>query len=285
MPTYNLADIYVNIDENTWTLPQSFADFVTGVYPGGVNWKIQFGTIPEIDGAGCAEGVVLKCFTDKNNRTYLRIPNENEVVSLITAESDWKKCTFYLNREFDFPADINCRQWVGVRIVPAIKEAFSAILALNDGLHLHSATIEWEGKGIAYSAPSGTGKTTQAHLWRELYDIRILDGDVAACRVKDGEVKVYGLPWCGTSGEYLNGSAPLKAVVFLEQAEENRIERLEPAEALMRLIAGSYLPVWSEALVNHAIDTAQKISETVACYLLLCRPDQEAVELVRQCVK
>lgn len=285
MPTYNLADIYVHIDENIWTLPQSFNDFLTGVYLDGVNWNIKFDAIPEMNEAGSDEGTVLKCFTDKNNKTYLRIPKENEVVSLITAESDWKNSTFYLNRKFNFPDDNNCRQWVETLIIPALKEAFSAILALNGGLHLHAATIEWEGKGIAYSAPSGTGKTTQAHLWRELYDIRILDGDVAACRIKDGGVKVYGLPWCGTSEEYINGSAPLKAIVFLEQAEENRIERLKPSEAFMRLIAGSFLPIWSEALVNKSIDTAQIISETVDCYLLHCRPDQEAVELVRQCVK
>ncbi|NBJ14689.1 MAG: hypothetical protein FNP40_03780 [Dehalobacter sp. 4CP] len=48
----------------------------------------------------------------------------------------------------------------------------------------------------------------------------------------------------------MNDSAPLTAIVFLEQAAENNIVKLEKAEAMMRLISNSFLPFWSENLMN-----------------------------------
>ena len=40
-----------------------------------------------------------------------------------------------------------------------------ALLHQNRGLLLHASFIRWQGSGILFSAPSGTGKSTQANLW------------------------------------------------------------------------------------------------------------------------
>ena len=53
------------------------------------------------------------------------------------------------------------------------------LLLKYDGLLLHSSFIRWRGEGILFSAPSGTGKSTQADLWVKYEDAEILNGDRA----------------------------------------------------------------------------------------------------------
>lgn len=155
----------------------------------------------------------------------------------------------------------------------------------RDGLMLHSASIVYRDEAIAFSAVSGTGKSTQAGLWQERYKVKILDGDLNAVRLKGDDVRLYGLPWCGTSGQCLNESAPLRAIIFLEQADQNSIEKLSATEAVLRLAARSRLPQWDRELMSGAfLQTAETIAFRTECYLLKCLPDYGAVELVKECL-
>ncbi len=74
---------------------------------------------------------------------------------------------------------------------------------------------------------------------------------------------VFGLPWCGTSEEYMNSSVPLKAVVFLEQADENHIIKLEKSEAVMRLISGSFWPLGANIMEQY-LKPRNHLSDKVA---------------------
>ena len=122
-------------------------------------------------------------------------------------------------------------------------------------------------------------------MWQELYHVPILNGDSAACRIIDGSPLAFGIPWCGTSGQYSNHQAPLAAIVFLEQAKENSIVKLDAIEAFMRLTERCIMLRWSESLTKESLFTIQSVVESVDCYLLKCLPDHDAVELVRNCLE
>ena len=121
-------------------------------------------------------------------------------------------------------------------------------------------------------------------MWKEMYHVPILNGDSAACRIIDGSPIAFGIPWCGTSGQYINQHAPLAAIVFLEQAKENSIVKLDTVEAFMRLTERCIMLRWSESLTKESLFTIQSVVESVDCYLLKCLPDHDAVELVRKCL-
>ena len=76
------------------------------------------------------------------------------------------------------------------------------LLLRYDGLILHSSLVRWQGKGILFSAPSGTGKSTQASLWEKHMGAEILNGDRAGIRYVDGRWMAYGLPYAGSSRIY-----------------------------------------------------------------------------------
>lgn len=56
------------------------------------------------------------------------------------------------------------------------------LLLSRQGLLLHASFIRWQDRGILFSAPSGTGKSTQADLWVRHRGAEVINGDRAALR-------------------------------------------------------------------------------------------------------
>jgi hypothetical protein len=162
---------------------------------------------------------------------------------------------------------------------------FRNCILFHQGIVIHAAAIEWRGKGIMFSAPSETGKTTQANLWRKNKGAKIINADRPAVRVVDNHSYLYGTLWNGSSSKYRNNSVPLSAIIILEQAKENKIRKLDKREAAARLMPRCFLPYYQEDIMNLALDNIEKIIAVTPVYVLQCRPDKEAVELVYQCVK
>lgn len=149
-------------------------------------------------------------------------------------------------------------------------------------LMLHAAFIRWQGKGILFTAPSGTGKSTQAELWKKYEGADILNGDRAAVRRDEsGCRQAYGLPYAGSSGIYRNEKAPLSAVVVLRQAEENRIRRLGMLEIIQKLYPETTVHQWEPDFIEKVLTLLTELAGEVPIYLLECRPDRGAVEAVK----
>ena len=104
-----------------------------------------------------------------------------------------------------------------------IDPLFSSLLALErrlvrrDEMVLHCAYVEYEGEAILFSAPSETGKTTQADLWAKHRGSRTVNGDRALLGKTGGRWTAQGWPVCGTSEVCHNESIPIRAVVMLSQ--------------------------------------------------------------------
>lgn len=158
------------------------------------------------------------------------------------------------------------------------------LLLEYEGLLLHASFIRWQGKGILFSAPSGTGKSTQADLWEKYESAEILNGDRAGLRCLDGRWTAFGLPLAGSSCIYRNENAPVEAVIALRQGKENRIRRLGPAEAFRFLYPEITVHHWDKGFVEKASGLLLKLLQEVPVYLLECRPDKEAVRLLRDTV-
>lgn len=153
------------------------------------------------------------------------------------------------------------------------------------GLMLHCALIEHEGRGIAFSAPSQTGKSTQANLWEKHRGATILNGDRAILRWVGGAVYAYGSPFAGSSDLFIPKRVPLRAVIMLKQAKQNTIRRMPDDEALGLFIEQTALPVWEPTLFSFGLETLEAILTKVPMYQLSCLPDEGAVECVYECLK
>lgn len=158
--------------------------------------------------------------------------------------------------------------------------ALEKVLLPEESLILHSSYIIHEDKTILFTAPSGTGKSTQADLWKKYKHAEIINGDRSIMQVTDHGVQSHSLPFCGSSGININKSAPLAGIVMLEQAPENSIQKCPPAIAIRKLYSECSINNWNLEAVEYAFQIIEKIVERIPVYILKCTISEEAVNLV-----
>ncbi len=165
---------------------------------------------------------------------------------------------------------------------------FTSLLALErqlikrDSMVLHCAYVEYKGKAILFSAPSETGKTTQANLWEKYRGSRTVNGDRALLGRIDGRWTAQGWPVCGTSEVCSNEAIPISAVVMLSQAKENHAERLNPGRAFSLLYSQITANKWNAEAHIHTLDLIEAFVTDVPVFHLGCTISEEAVECLEK---
>lgn len=110
------------------------------------------------------------------------------------------------------------------------------VLPEQESFILHASYIVHEGKAILFCAPSGTGKSTQAHFWKNEKGAKIINEDRVIITKKDGVFYANGCWASGKSYICHNHTTQIKAVVLLAQGVTNRIEKIHLAKALRHIM-------------------------------------------------
>ena len=156
------------------------------------------------------------------------------------------------------------------------------MLAEHGGVVLHSSyVLTKQGEALLFSAPSGTGKSTQAELWRKFAGAKVINGDRALIKAQNG-VTANGIFFSGTSGICENVTAPIRAIVLLRQSEKNEIRSVSGKEAFMRLLPQcSYYPDEEENL-RLVTGILAEIISAVPVYDFGCVPEKSAVTALNE---
>lgn len=144
-------------------------------------------------------------------------------------------------------------------------------------LFLHAAQIAYRGRGILFSAPSGTGKTTQARLWQAHRGAEIVCNDRTLLRKTGGVWRTYGYPLDGSEPVRSGSVHTLGCVVLLEQGTENTVQRLRPARAASLLMQQTVIDGWDAHAREQAMEQLMALLAEIPVYLLACTPDARAV--------
>lgn len=170
------------------------------------------------------------------------------------------------------------RELVGLlRMIP-----LRAVFRRAGVLFFHAAQIAYQGRGILFTAPSGTGKTTQAMLWRDHRGAALLCGDRTLVRCVDGAWRTYGYPLDGSEPVRTTESRPLGALVLLAQGAEDRVERLTPARGARDLMEQLVIDGWDPAARAAALDRLLTLMERIPVYRQTCTPGVRAVETLER---
>lgn len=156
------------------------------------------------------------------------------------------------------------------------------LLLPKNAVLMHASYINVDGSAVLFTAPCGTGKSTQAELWRVHRNAEVINGDKAGVYFKAGKAFAGGLPLCGTSGICHNKDLPLKAIVLLSQGKENKAKLLKGFEALQAVINNIYLDLSAPGEKQMCIDFVIALLEKVQVISLECTPDERAVEAVEE---
>ena len=155
--------------------------------------------------------------------------------------------------------------------------ALEKIMIENNAFVLHSSFIIYKDYAILFSAPSGTGKSTQADLWVKYNNALLVNGDRTLIKKEEKTWYAYGFPICGSSKICLNKKAPLKAIIYLSQAKTNSICKLETSSAIKKIISESSINFWNSNFLEKSISIITELSDNIPIYHLSCTKDKNAV--------
>lgn len=273
---YNISDIIFSVKIKDESQIIRFKNYLTQKTPLEVNISVK--KTPFISPT---KGTFImqedSLWFDTKSGHAIELYDDKKLVAQLQVNFNWTNAVIRYKKEIDYAGYTVCESLLSV--------LFRNVILHHCGLILHSSAMKYKGQGIVFSAPSGTGKTTHTTLWETHRGAEIINDDTPAIRMFGDETFVYGTPWSGSSQKYTNDKLPLKAIILLEQSPTNEIVQLKPAEAVVRLMPRVFLPYQDEALMKIAIDNVSQLIARVPIYLLKCRPDVEAMELVEKCLK
>lgn len=190
---------------------------------------------------------------------------------LLQTNKDFNECRCALNGNY------NMRSF-GLNNAIMLIYAFAG--SRMGTLLIHASLVRQNGYGYAFTAKSGTGKSTHVSMWlRYLPGCDLMNDDNPIVRVIDGEAFIYGGPWSGKTPCYRNIKARLGAIARIERALENSVDKLSPIDAFAALLPACSSMKWDKDIFNNICNTVTKIIETTGIYTLHCLPNKEAAEV------
>ena len=160
----------------------------------------------------------------------------------------------------------------------AVRLSFIYLAQLHDMVVLHSASLLYQGKAWLFSGHSGAGKSTHTNLWKELYHVPLINGDLNLLSMENGYPMVHGLPWCGTSRIADTHSYPLGGILLVNKALQNYTTFPDDSHAQLLVAQRLISPSWTEALMRKNLRIVADLAPHILICRLHCTKTPEAVE-------
>lgn len=229
---------------------------------------------------GCEEGKVL---IHHNELTvyeypayYILIFNELEGIEELHLTKDGRRAVFYCTSP---------TEELKFNLFHAIRIAY-LIYALGKGkVMLHSSSILYKNRIWAFSAPSGTGKSTHCEIWNKLYGTPVINGDLNLLGIEDDRAYVYGTPWCGTSGIFDTKIYPLGGVILLKQGPQNLIKELSDEQKELLVQQRLVTSVWDEAMLDKTFEIVSDLVENIYVTRYYCTKEDEAAQIIHSSIE
>lgn len=162
----------------------------------------------------------------------------------------------------------------------AIHSLLAERLVQENVLLMHGSALCMDGQAYIFIAKSGTGKSTHAWQWREVFGDRVwmINDDKPMLKISESGVTVYGTPWDGKHHLSRNASAPLKAIVKLERDTFNHIKPMQKADAFPMLLAQAF-GFRNSAAMARMIELEKQLLNAVDFYSLGCTLEPDAAKV------
>jgi MoaA/NifB/PqqE/SkfB family radical SAM enzyme len=165
-------------------------------------------------------------------------------------------------------------------LFPTDQILLAQVLASRKGCYLHAAGVIFDGKGLLFAGHSEAGKSTMVKMLRGKAEI-LCDDRIIIRGYPDG-FKIYGTWSHGEVAEVSASSAPLKAILFLKKAQENRLILLNNKQKVIkRLLACLIKPFVTQDWWDKMLSLVERMTCEVPCYTLHFDKSDRAVDLLR----
>ncbi len=152
-----------------------------------------------------------------------------------------------------------------------------AQIPLYGAFFLHASLIDVNGVGVAFTALSGTGKSTHTLLWQRLLGekMQIINGDKPIIRFENDIPYGYGTPWNGKEHLGKNAKTPIKHLCFIERSEQNSCEKISCESALKGIFNQLFIPSNPSAALK-TLELLDRLFKSVSIWIIKCNTDISA---------
>lgn len=147
-------------------------------------------------------------------------------------------------------------------------------------LVVHGAGASRGGVGLGFPGYSGAGKSTLMSLMKRVPEVFGLSDDRIVLEGAPGRSIIYGTPWAGDERVAGNAKAPLKALVFLHHAQENRLVPIDRKAALRQILPTACIPWFDPEGIALGLASCDAIVGSVPAYELHFRPEVSALAVL-----
>jgi len=204
-----------------------------------------------------------------------------------------RKQIMFVNKAFDRvtaylpPKENKARIWNFTYVIyDFLQVLLINYLALNKkGVFVHSIGVkDLDGRGLLFAGKSGAGKSTTARLWHEYSKATVLNDDRIIVRKLNGKFFIYGSPWHGEFGDYLQAhieSAPLEKLFFIYHASKNETQRISEKEAFNLLYPALFPTFWDRGCLENVVSSSWDLVKSVSSFSLGFVNNKEVIEFIR----
>lgn len=292
---YKIADITMQVDSDLLitdnTFHSKFKLFEVNE-PGDDTISIRHHfSLPDLGGKSLGKEVYRKppwaIYQKGDSWIYLGISptkGDKSLHRIVVFNKDHSRARIYNDKESIFlKGDLH-----SLTLFPTDQILLARILADREGCYLHACGVNLEGKGLLFAGHSEAGKSTMATMLKGKAEILcddriIIRRQKTKVRNQNPEFKIYGTWSHGDVPDVSATTVPLRAILFLEKAKENKVIPIDDKkEITKRLLACLIRPFVTVDWWEKTLSLIDKISEETSCYTLRFNKSGKVIDVLRQ---
>ena len=271
---FQIAGITIQVESDLpitdGTFDPKFRSFeTTGPGPDTISIRHHF-QIPDLKGKDLGREVYRKTpwaiYRKDKSWTYLGIspsPDDPRLHRVVMFNNDYTKGEFYADGDSGFTAG----GLHSLTLFPTDQILLAPLLADRQACFLHSAGVVINGQGLLFVGHSSAGKSTTVKMIKDRAEI-LCDARNIVRRAAEG-FRVYGTWSHGEVPLVSSSSAPLRAILFIEQAQENSLTRIaDRSEAVSRLLACIIRSFETADWWTKSLAVIEMLARETPCYIM-----------------
>jgi MoaA/NifB/PqqE/SkfB family radical SAM enzyme len=169
-------------------------------------------------------------------------------------------------------------------LFPTDQILLAQVVAHRQGCFFHAGAAILEGQGLLFVGHSEAGKSTTVKMLQGKAEILCDDRNIVR-RWPDG-FRVHGSWSHGEVPLVSNASAPLRAILFLQKSEKNRLTRLEDRRTILsNLLACLVKPLVTAEWWENMLALVAQLSREIPCYLMEFDPSGRIITALEDLVQ
>ncbi len=161
-----------------------------------------------------------------------------------------------------------------------IRVALECLLVHRGYVSVHAACVELDGEAIAFSAPSGIGKSTRAGAWVDTFGATLVSGDRPLLRANNPEA--YGVPWDGKEGCFRNAHFPLKVICEVRRSASVYVRKMTLKQRRRFLMQQCFMPMWDTDTAAVQFINISRLASRARIVRVFCGPGTDHAKALRE---